>query len=211
MKNLFKNRKLLTLLIALATLGSFALSNIAATTAGITVTSTPQFLAITISPSAYNFTGTNGTGSSGAGGQGVVPNNVYYSNPNGDTTAPTGAGALTGECDFTITNTSSVPTNMTVVAANFTAGSDQSTNINTSTGSTTTTPGTTSYEMASYFTGQATAAWIPCWNTTGGTISYSNLAATTNVTFGLIYKDQTNAWTGGTAGQFTVTVYVSAH
>ena len=65
MKNLFKNRKLLTLLIALATLGSFALSNIAATTAGITVTSTPQFLAITISPSAYNFTGTNGTGSGG--------------------------------------------------------------------------------------------------------------------------------------------------
>ena len=211
MKNLFKNRKLLTLLIALATLGSFALSNIAATTAGITITSTPQFLAITISPSTYNFTGTNGTGSSGAGGQGVVPNNVYYSNPNGDTTAPTGAGALTGECDFTITNTSSVPTNMTVVAANFTSGSDMSTNINTSTGSTTTTPGTTSYEMQSYFTGQATAAWAPCWNTTGGAVSYSNLAATTNVTFGLIYKDQTNAWTGGTAGQFTVTVYVSAH
>jgi hypothetical protein len=211
MKNLFKNRKLLTLLIALATLGSFALSNIAATTAGITVTSTPQFLAITISPSAYNFTGTNGTGSSGAGGQGVVPNNVYYSNPNGDTTAPTGAGALTAECDFTITNTSSVPTDMTVVAGNFTAGSDQSTNINTSIGQTTTTPGTTSYEMQSYFTGQATAAWLSCWNTVGGPKNYTNLAANTNVTFGLIYKDQTNAWTGGTAGQFTVTVYVSAH
>jgi hypothetical protein len=100
---------------------------------------------------------------------------------------------------------------MTVVAANFTAGSDQSTNINSSIGNTTTTPGITSYEMQSYFTGQATAAWTPCWNTVGGPANYSNLAATTNITFGLIYKDQTNAWTGGTAGQFTVTVYVSAH
>jgi hypothetical protein len=211
MKSLLRNRKLLTILFVLAMLGVFALTNIAATTAGITVTSTPQFLAITISPSSYNFTGVNGTGSSGAGGQGVIPNNTYYSNPNTDTTAPTAAGALTGECDFTITNTSSVPTNLTVVAANFTAGSDQSTNINSSIGNTTTTPGATSYEMQSYFTGQATAAWTPCWNTVGGPASYSNLAATTNITFGLIYKDQTNAWTGGTAGQFTVTVYVSAH
>jgi hypothetical protein len=145
-------------------------------------------------------------------GQGVVPNNTYYSNPNGDTTAPTGAGALTGECDFTITNTSSVPTNMTVVAANFTAGSDQSTNINSSIGNTTTTPRDNILRNAVVFhrTGHG-GNWTPCWNTTGGAVSYSNLAATTNITFGLIYKDQTNAWTGGTAGQFTVTVYVSAH
>ena len=201
----FKNKKWLLILASFMLVAGIVVGTtvptMAATTAVVTVTNTTQYLAITVSPGTYNF---NATGAAHAG---VLPNTTYYSNAGANqVTSPTVGGALTGECAFTITNTSSVATDLTVTASDMSTGSDNSTNINTGY----TTNDTTKYGCSTYFTGQASGAWVIC-KSAGSSVGESNLAATTNITMGLIIKEQSNAWTGATPATFTVTITTAAH
>ncbi len=169
----------------------------AATSTGIVVTNTPQFISISVSPDTYEF--------NGADTLGVKPNTTYYSNPDGgQETAPTGAGALDAECAFTITNGSNIATDLTVTSSDMSGGSDNSTNGNTG------SAGATSYGAKTYFSGQATAAWVVA-KSAGSSVGYENLSATTNIKFGLILAEQTDAWTGADAATFTVTITAAAH
>lgn len=98
MKRIYKSGwvKLLAVVFALAMLVVPIVPAFAATTADVTVTATPQYLAITVAPTTYDF--------------GVV---AASSNTTTDNTS-----------HFTVTNTSSVTTNMTisVTGATWTGG-----------------------------------------------------------------------------------------
>lgn len=170
-----------------------------ATTAVVTVTYTPSYIAISISPTTWTI---NDVAS--AGGKTVLTSTTYYSNPLGDTTSPTVGGAVDGECLFTLTNTSSIITDIKVTSSNASGGSDAMTNGNTG------SAGATSYGAKSYFTGQATGAWVIS-KSSGTDIAKASLAATTNIKCGMIIATQTGAWAGGTASTFTVTFGAAAH
>lgn len=180
------------LIIAVAT------PSIAATTAVVTITYTPQFIGISISPTTWTVNGING------GNSKVQPSTTYYSNPLGDTTAPTAGGAVDGECQFTITNTANVAIDIKVTSSDASGGSDNMTNGNTG------SAGATSYGMTSYFTGQASGAWVIS-KSSGTSIALSNLAATTNIKCGLIFATQSNAWSGSTSSTLTSTFAATAH
>jgi hypothetical protein len=202
MKGLFSRKSFIAIIAVIMVLGSILAMTIpvaAATTAIVTVTNTTQYLAITVSPITYNFNAT------GAAHPGVLINTTYYSNPGANQiTSPTVGGALSTECAFTITNTSSVATDLTVTASNMSGGSDNSTNANSA------TAGATSYGCQTYFTGQASGSWVVC-KSAGSSVGDSNLAAVTDINMGLIVAEQTNAWTGSTAATFTVTITTAAH
>jgi len=161
----------------------------------VVFTNTPQFLSVSIAPGTYEI--------NGADGKGAKPNTTYYTNPLGMETAPTGAGALDAECSFTITNLSNVAIDLTVTSSDFSAGDDNSTNSDAGTNA------ATEYGAKSYFSGQATAAWVVA-KVSGSATGYSNLAAVTDLKFGMIILEQSNAWTGATPANFTVEVVASA-
>jgi len=190
-------RIILPAILAIIALVVLTVPAYAATTATITVTNTPQFLGITVAPTTYNFNAT------GAAHPNVMPNTTYYSNPLGQTTAPS-ATAVDGECAFTITNTSNVGTDLTLTWSDFAGGSDNSTNGNTG------TAGATSYGAYSYFSGIALASKV-LLKSAGSGVGYSNLGATTNIKFGVQYNTQTSAWTGATATTSTITITTAAH
>ena len=168
----------------------------AATTAVITVTNTTQYIAVSVSPSTYNL--------SGISSRGVLPNTTYYSNPGGQTTAPSST-VVDGECAFTMTNSSAIACDFVFAASNFTSGSDMSTNGNTG------TAGATSYGCYTYVSGVLLASKVECSSSASGT-GISNMAGSgATLKWGFQMNEQTNAWTGGTAGSFTVTATASAH
>ena len=119
-------------------------------------------------------------------------------NPLGDTVAPTATGALATECQFTVTNTSTVAISLTCTFPNHTGG-DASINSDTD------IPAATAFGARTYFTGQATAAWALA-KATAPVVGYPSLAALTNIKFGFKYQSQTGAWTTGTAMSSTVTI-----
>jgi hypothetical protein len=171
-----------------------ALPAAATTTAVVTVTNTPQHLAITIT-STYNFNGISS--------RGTLVNTTYYSNPGGQTTAPSST-VLDAECALTVTNTSSVVTDLTANWSDMSGGSDNSTNGNTG------TQGATTFGAYTYWSGIALASKVLCKSSASAT-AYSSLAANTNIKCGLQLNEQTNAWTAGTASTSTVTYTVTAH
>jgi hypothetical protein len=189
-------RVIIPLVVAVVIILCSSIPIYSATQDVVVFTNTPQFLSISIAPGTYEI--------NGADGKGAKPNTTYYTNPLGMETAPTAGGATDGECAFTITNLSNVATDLKVTSSDFSTGDDNSTNSNDGTN------GATTYGAKSYFSGQATAAWVVA-KTSGSSTGYSNLAATTDIKFGMIILEQTDAWTGATPAIFTVTVVASAN
>jgi hypothetical protein len=190
---------ILAVLLVLGVVG-LAIPVSAATTAVITVTNTTQYIAISESPTTYNFNGYDGTYT-----RGVLANTTYYSNPASEVSAPAST-VVDGNCAFDATNNSSVAIDIVANSSNFTSGSDQSTNGTAATDA----AGATSYGADTYWSGQALSAKVLC-KSSGSSTAYSNLAAAANEHWGLQINEQTNAWTGGTAGSFTITLTASAH
>ena len=202
MKKLFRNHSLLiTIVFTILTVFSTGILNatqaFAASTASITVTNTPQFLSMTNNVSTYNF---NATGAAHAG---VLPSTTYYSNPGGQTTAPSST-VVDGECAFQITDASSVAIDIVFTASNFSGGSDNSTNGNTG------TAGATSYGAYTYVSGVALASKVECSSSASAT-GISNLGASSTKYWGLMINEQTGAWTGATPATFTLLATASAH
>lgn len=169
---------------------------LAATSQDVTVTATPGFIAIANSPTAWVINDVDD-----AGGKTIAVSTTYYANPGGDTTAPSST-VVDGECRFTVTNTSSVITNIVVNFPDHTGG-DASTNSDLGTNDTTKfgAYAYTSYGSLNYSsTGKVIA------KTTGSDNLISSLTASTNFLWGLAYESQSNDWTSGTAMSSTVVI-----
>lgn len=188
-------RILAGILLALTLVLATALPALAATSQDVTVTATPSFISISNSPGTWTIGGITGSGK-------ILPNTVYYSNPLGDTTSPS-TTVVDGECRFTLTNTSTVAIDLTVNFPNHTGG-DASTNSNLGTND------TTKFGAYSYFSGVLFANKVIA-KASSSDVTYSNLAATTNIKWGLMYKSQSNDWTSGSAMSSTVTISAAAH
>ena len=202
MKRFFiKHSLLITIAFAVITVFSTGILNVAqtlaASTASITVTNTPQFLSMTNNVSTYNF---NATGAAHAG---VLPSTTYYSNPGGQTTAPSST-VVDGECAFQITDASSVAIDIVFTASNMATGSDNSTNGNTG------TAGATSYGAYTYVSGVLLSSKVVCQSSASAT-GISNLGASATKYWGLQINEQTGAWTGATPATFTLLATASAH
>jgi hypothetical protein len=170
----------------------------AATTAQISVTASPAFISISNSSSTW----TINTENSGSGK--IAPSTTYYANPLGGATSPSST-VVDGECDWTITNTSTIATDLTCNWSDWTSG-DASTNSNAG------TAGATTYGAKVYYSGEtfASAVTVKSSGSTTGNLR-NNLGATTDVKWGLVCLTQTSAWTSGTAMTSTVTVTSTAH
>jgi len=82
-------------------------------------------------------------------------------------------------------------------------GGDASTNSETGAN------GATEFGAYSYFSGQIQAAWVVAKDT-GSAAGLEDLAATTDIKWGLIYESQSDAWTSGDAMSSTVTITATA-
>jgi hypothetical protein len=197
MKELFKKKWVLLAMVAMMLIGILTpMSTLAATTATITVTNTPQYIAITIDHTTWTVNGLTGNSH-------VLVSTTYYSNPLGDTVAPS-TTVLDTECYFTLTNTANVATDITFNWSDMSAGSDNSTNGNTG------TAGATSFGAYSYVSGVTIAGHVLCKSSASG-IAIANLGATTNKKFGFSIAEQTNAWSGATGATSTITGTSVAH
>jgi len=195
-------KTILAIMLALALVAIPISSALAATSADVEVTATPAFISISNAPGDWTVNGLTGNSL-------IAPATTYYSNPLGDTTSPTVGGAEDGECRFTVTNTSNVAIDLTVVFPDMKNG-DASANSDTGSG------GVGTFGAKTYFTGQASGAWIVA-KKAGSDVGYSDLAATTDIKWGLVYASQTNAFTMGdamtntVAGANAVTITATAH
>lgn len=188
-------RLIMSLVLAVVMVVGFALPVLAATSQNVTVTATPAFISISNAPGDWTIGGITGTGK-------ITPDTIYYSNPLGDTVAPS-ATVVDGECRFTITNTSTIAIDLTVNFPNHTGG-DASQNSNLGTND------TTKFGAYSYFSGKLFSAKVIA-QASGSAEAYDNLAAATGIKWGLMYESQSDEWTSGTAMTSTVTISASAH
>jgi len=186
-------------LVIIGLVGATASPALAATTAVVTVTGTPSYVGIAIAPTTYTINSDN------SGSSVMLINTTYYSNPLGGTTAPSST-IVDGECDFTITNTSSIVTDLTGNMSDGSGGSNPMTNVNGA------TPGAASYSAYAYYSGETFASKVLLKSSGSATGNFkSNLGATTNIKVGFQFSTQTGAWTGGTGSTYTLTITSTAY
>ena len=190
-----KKRIAICLILALALVGLFATPTFGATSQDVTVTATPEYIAISNSPSTWTLNGITGSGV-------IAVDTVYYANPLGDTTTPS-ATVVDGECRFTITNSSTVAIDLTVNCGNFTGGDANMTNSDTGAN------GATSYGGYSWYSGMTYSGKV-IMKSTGSDVMRDGLAALTDVKWGAEIETQTNAWGGGSSSTATMTISATA-
>lgn len=189
--------KLLAVILAVVLCIGMGVPVLAAPSQDVTVTATPAFIAIANAPGAWTVNDV-----ADATGKSIAPDTVYYSNPLGDTTIPSDP-VVDGECRFTITNTSSVITDLTVNFPDH-AGGDASTNSDLGTND------TTSFGAYVYCTGMTYSTGKVICKKAASAAMKEDLAATTNIKWGITYESQSNAWTSGTNMTSTVTITATA-
>ncbi|MBI2832055.1 MAG: hypothetical protein HYX79_07345 [Chloroflexi bacterium] len=182
---------LLSILLGLMPAGSAK----ADTTADVTVTAVPSFIAITNSPNTWTINGITGSGV-------IATSTTYYTNPLGDTTAPS-ATVVDGECRFTVTNTSTVAIDLTVNMGNFTGG-DAMTNGDTG------SAGGTSYGAYAWVSGATYATEKQILKSAASTAIKTSLAASTNIKWGISLSTRTTAWSTGDTQTATATITATA-
>jgi hypothetical protein len=187
-------RLLISLVLALALLMVPSAGALAATQE-VTVTATPSYLGISNAPTTWTLNEYSGNNT-------IQADTIYYSNPLGDTTPPS-ATVVDGECRFTITNTSSVPTYVVINISNFTGGSDPMTNSEAGTN------GAGTFGAYSWYSGMTYPDDKVIAKTTGSDNLTSSLAANTDLKWGMEVKTQSDAWTGGTSSTATITITVT--
>jgi len=190
---------IVTMFAVVGLVGLMVSPALAATTAVVTVTGTPAYVAITISPTTYTINSDN------SGTSVMAINTTYYSNPLGGTTSPS-ATVVDGECDFAITNTASIPTDLTGNMSDGSGGSNPMTNVNGA------AAGAASYSAYAYYSGETYSAKVLLKSSASTLGNFkSNLGATTNIKVGFQFSTQTGAWTGGTGSTYTLTITSTAH
>jgi hypothetical protein len=170
----------------------------ALTSQEVTVTATPAFIAIANDPSTWTVNDIVGVGTKGV----IVVDTIYYSNPLGDCTEPSDP-VVDGECRFTITNTSTIITDLTVNFPDH-SGGDASTNSDTGSND------TTKFGAYAYCTGMTYSTGKVIAKHAASDPMKEDLAATTDIKWGLTYESQSDAWTSGDAMTSTVTITATA-
>lgn len=188
---------IVSLALALVLLLSISVPVLAETSQDVTVTATPSYIAIANSPNNWKV-----NDEADAGGKTILTGTEYWSNPIGDTTTPSDP-VVDGECHFTITNTSNVITDLTVNFPHFTSG-DAMQNSGTGDG------GVGTFGAYSYCTGMTYTTGKVIANNSGSSAMKEDLAATTNIMWGLSCDTQTDEWTSGTAMTSTVVITATA-
>lgn len=174
---------------------------LAATTAPITISAVPAYIALTVAPTTWTLNNILGDGVTPKGL--IAPNTIYYANPLGDATAPAGASVAIGECYFTITNTSTLTTDVFVNIPDFTGGSATMANSNAGTNS------ATEFGAYAWYNGMTYANKVVA-KASGSDAVKEDLAPTTNLLFGVEIKTRSNAWTGGTASTSVMVVSLAS-
>lgn len=157
----------------------------------VTVTATPVFIAITSAPITW-------TVNEETGDSLIDPNTEYWSNPLGDTTVPSDP-VVDGECRFTVTNTSTVVTDLTVNFIHFTGGDAMQ---NSETGSN----GVGEFGSYAYCTGMTYSTGKVICKNSGSLAMKEDLAATTDIKWGVSCYTQSDAWTSGSNMTSTITI-----
>jgi len=181
----------LVALLAFLPVASYAF---AATSQDVTVTATPAYIELTNSPSTWTLNGITGDSV-------IEPDTVYYANPLGDTTVPSGT-VVDGECNFTATNTanSTVSVDLDVDCGNFTGGDANMTNSGTGAN------GATSYGAYSWNSGDTYPAGRTIMKSSASAEFYTGLATNTAIKWGCEIETQADAWAGGSSSTTTMTV-----
>lgn len=192
MKKLILSLLLAVALVVIPVGNAFAL-----TSQDVTVTATPSYISIANDPATWSV-GDVGAATTAR----ILINTTYYSNPLGATTIPSDP-VVDGECRFTITNTSSVATDLTVNFIHFTGG-DAMQNSGTGAG------GVGTFGAYSYCTGMTYSTGKVIADNSGSGVMKDALAATTNIKWGVTCSTQTDVWTTGSAMTSTVTITATA-
>lgn len=177
-------------IIGLAVLFS-ATPILAATSQNVTITATPSYIDIANSPGTWTLNGITGGGK-------IDVDTVYYANPLGDTTTPS-ATVQAGECQFDLTNTSSIATDITVNCGDFSGGDANMTNSNDGSN------GASTYGGYSWYAGLSYASKV-VMKTSASSVLYDGLAASTNIDWGAEIETQTGAWAGSSSSTATMTI-----
>jgi len=189
-------RLIVSCILAVALLLVPVAGALAATSQDVTVTATPAFISIANTPGTWDINDVDG-----GGGKTIAPDTIYYSNPVGDTTAPS-ATVVDGECRFTITNTSSVNIDIVINFPDHTGG-DASANSDLGTNDTAKF-GAYSYTSYAGFNTYATDKEIA--KVTGSTALLTTSSAGDNFLWGLAYESQADAWASGDAMSSTIVI-----
>jgi hypothetical protein len=163
----------------------------AATSADVSITGEPTYIAITGNNSWTINLGTNGDGKMDIA-------TTYYSNPLGCNLSPSDP-VVDGECKFTVTNASSnVPLTLTVNILDFTGG-DAMANSNSGSG------GVGTYGAYVYCTGMIYSSGKVVAQATGSAPLKTNFTDGT-LKWGITIATQTDVWTSPTAETTTATI-----
>lgn len=184
-------------LVAIVALLLVPYNAFALTSQNVTVTANVSYICISNTPNTWVINDV-----AGAGSKFILPNTTYYSNPLGDTAVPSDP-VVTGECRFLVDNTSSVTIDLTVNFPDM-AGGDASTNNNTGNNT------ATQFGALSYCTGMTYSTQNVTAKSSGST-AMKELATSNNVTWGLTYVSQSNAWTSGSPMTSTVVITATLH
>lgn len=170
-----------------------ASTNISMGTSNKTATANFEFvsvIAITNTPNTWLVNGITGKGT-------LSTNTTYYSNPLGDTTAPSATVDKT-ECRFTVTNASSnVPLDLYITFSNF-SGGDTMDNSNDGTN------GATTFGAYAWYEGMTYSNKVIA-KTIGSSIFYNEWTGTT-LNWSVELKTRTDAWTTATNSTATITI-----
>lgn len=167
----------------------------AADYSNVTVTATPQYIAITNSQTTWTLNGITGNSV-------IQVNTTYYSNPLGDTTPPS-ATVDTDEGYFPIVNDSTVNINLIVDMENFSGGDANMSNSETGSN------GATSYGAYSWYEGMTYSNKVVVkTNGTGSDTLWTSSSPGDDIDIGVEVKTQTDAWAGGDSS--TATLKISA-
>ena len=189
MKKILLSFLLAVVLVLLPVTGALAATDT------VTVTATPSFVGISNSPSDWTLNSITGDS--------IIDSNItYYANPGGDTTAPS-ATVVDGECYFTLSNTSSEATNVSIDINDFTGGSDPMVNSNSGTN------GAGTFGAYAWYSGMTYSSKVIA-KTTNSDVLRSSLPANTDLKWGMEITTQSDAWTGGTSSTATITITVTA-
>ena len=172
-------RILVSLVLAITTALLSTGTALADTSQNVTVTGTPSYISIANAPATWTINDITGSGV-------IETTTTYYANLLGDTTIPS-EPIVDGECNFTITNTSTVATDLVTNFPHFTGGDAMQ---NSDDG----TAGVGEFGAFSWVSGVNYSTGKVIAKNTASVDMIDGLAATTNIKWGLTVLTQTDVW-----------------
>lgn len=186
-------KRLISTILAVVMLCTMAVPAWAATSQDVLVTAAPAYVSVTNAPSTWTLNGLTGSGK-------IAPDTIYYANPGGDTVAPS-ATVIDGECNFTLTDGSSVSIDIYVNCDDFSGGDANMTNSNLGTN------GATEYGAYSWYSGMTYSGKVIMKSSASSVLKSSH---TGNIKWGAEIETQTNDWAGGSSSSANMTISVQA-